>query len=244
MKYSDVLRQVNDVEKKAHAGQYGMWRRQFCRDYSRVLNQILAERHRLFLETIEAKGETITCRKGCANCCCQHIEAYLAHGIYIADYLYANEKLLHVFLKDYEHWYSIAGPVSGEIDLLQHQAAAELKKFDSWWFLVSPLLKRYFRLATPCPFLKDGACAIYSVRPGCCASHYSVNPPELCSVNNVEGSPTYDLILRESDQQKLGALAPAELFIYQMTMPVLVYRLLTEGLMPMLDELGIRNVKF
>jgi Fe-S-cluster containining protein len=243
MKFSDVMQQVKDVEKKACTGQSGRWRQQFCRNYSTVINQIIAEHHSLLLKKLEAREETISCRKGCSQCCYQHIGISLAHGIYITDYLYSNSKLQHAFLKDYANWYAVVGPVSEEIDVHQHQAAAQLKKYETWWFLVSAPLNRYFRLAMPCPFLKDGSCTIYSLRSASCAGHYSVNPPELCSANNIEGSPTYNLTLRESDCQKLVALAPQELFVYQMTMPILIYRLLTEGLMPILDELNIKSIK-
>jgi Fe-S-cluster containining protein len=91
------------------------------------------------------------------------------------------------------------------------------------------LLDDYARLGAPCPFLEDGACVIYEVRPICCASHLSISPPERCR----EGSAEQPLICEATPDaeglRELALLGEPALALHQETLPALVFRLLTEG---------------
>jgi hypothetical protein len=52
----------------------------------------------------QAKGERMTCRKGCFFCCLLHVEATIQECEVIVYYLYQNEDALKSFLKNYPRW--------------------------------------------------------------------------------------------------------------------------------------------
>jgi Fe-S-cluster containining protein len=101
---------------------------------------------------------TVSCKKGCHDCCKLLCCCTFAESILIADTLLRAEG---------DEWVKVWLP--------KLQAAA--------WAADYPEISNdsYFKKKIPCAFLKDGTCAIYDMRPGACRLHYVVTPPANCS---------------------------------------------------------------
>lgn len=52
----------------------------------------------------------------------------------------------------------------------------------------------YAQKRLPCVFLKDGACSIYSTRPGACRYYYVVTPPSQCDASNTQEVSSIDTL--------------------------------------------------
>ena len=229
----DTRRRMKKTEMEARRGSYGAWRRDFCREYGAIASRICREAYEGHKTYLDSLGTAITCRRGCAYCCSHYISISLGHGLVIADYLYAHPEALEAFLGRYEKWrHATAGA----------PALRTLEQYTTFSAVVrgtpQALLDDYAGLGVPCPFLAGGACSIYPVRPICCASHFSISPPQRCR----EGSPEQPLICEATPSpeglRRLAALGEPALWLHQETMPSLVYRMLTEGLPEIMRQLG------
>jgi Fe-S-cluster containining protein len=160
----------------------------------------------------------------------------LGHGIVVVDYLYSNDNVMRQFLSNYEQWRESAESISKEIDIRYRSAVNASQPISLMKASREPLIDRYFGLQIACPFLVKSSCAIYSIRPMCCAAHYSVNPPEWCSQTNPNNPRLYEVMPSEQYIYRLADLGPPLLSIYQVTLPILIYRLLTEGLSTILKD--------
>ncbi len=229
----DVRRRIKKTEMEACRGEYGAWRRDFCREYSAIASRICREAYEGHKSHLGSLGAAITCRQGCAFCCSHYISISLGPGLVIADYLYAHPEVLEAFLGRYEKW---RRAMEGT------PALKTLEQYTTFSVVVrgtpQALLDDYARLGVPCPFLAGDLCSIYPVRPICCASHFSISPPQYCR----EGSVSQPLICEATPSPEslceLAALGQPALWLHQETMPSLVYRVLTEGLPEIMRQLG------
>ena len=231
--------QIRLVKRKAYLGADGAQRKEFCVEYQRTLTEIWAKTHHVFFAGLVLKGEKISCKKGCAYCCFQHVLVTLGHGIVIVDYLYSNDNVMRRFLSNYEQWQESAEGISKEIDVLYRSVVNTSQPINSLEVTIAPLdplLDRYFDLQIPCPFLIRSACAIYNIRPMSCTAHYSVNPCEWCSQTDPHNPSTYEVWPASDDLHRLATLADPQLSIYEVTLPLLIYRLLTKGLSTVLND--------
>jgi hypothetical protein len=103
----DIQRQIKEIEKQAHHGGYGLWRKSFCREYLKLQKEACVEAREELLSYLDSIGQHITCRMGCAHCCSQYISISVSNGIVIVDYLYSNPRVLEKFLRNYEKWLRI-----------------------------------------------------------------------------------------------------------------------------------------
>lgn len=228
--------QIRLVKRRAYLGADGARRKKFCGEYQRTLTQIWAKTDNAFFARLALEGERISCRKGCTYCCFQHVSVTLAHGTVVVDYLYSNDNVMRRFLSNYEQWQKSAGGISIEIDVLFKSAANASQPISSAKASIDPLSGRYFNLQIPCPFLVNSACAIYNIRPMCCAAHYSVNPCEWCSQTDPHKPRVYEVMPGRDGLYRLATLADPQFSIYQVTLPILIYRLLTEGLPTVVND--------
>ena len=102
----------------------------------------------------------VSCRKGCTWCCEDNPRG--VSGVELMGVLRATD-------------------VSAR-EAAQHFEGLHQQHGDASW----TVLKRARR---PCPFLKDGACSVYAVRPMPCRSFFSITAPEACSPDS-EQEPT------------------------------------------------------
>jgi Fe-S-cluster containining protein len=234
---------IKNIKRKAYAGVKGAKRKQFCDEYKRLLPQLYSDLYNRCKDTLH-EGEQISCKKGCFYCCYQHVSVNLAHGIVIVDYLYSHDEALNHFLNNYSQWEKSVGNISEEIDA-EFSLAIQMKNPNAILKLAhSPLSLDYFDIQASCPFLSESLCSIYEVRPLNCAGHYSTSPCEWCSKNRMEEPKIMEVIPTAMDLMKLSTLPNATpyLFLLQITMPIMVYELLVEGLPAFLNKLGINNI--
>jgi hypothetical protein len=229
----DIHRRIDRVQKEAHQGAYGQWRRGYCRSYRATADEILRQIRLEQRNFAGSEGATISCLRGCAYCCSHYISVSLGHGLLITDFLYSNPAAMSAFTRSYPGWRLAAGR--------DGYALRELERYTTYSRDVrhypQELLDRYAALDVPCPFLSQKACSIYPVRPACCASHVSISPPGLCNPNSTaqplicETPPEFELL------RQLALLGEREMTMHQETLGTLVYRMLTEGLPQILKEL-------
>lgn len=127
----------------------------------RTVAEIAATRERISSEfetslrgIVAEGGPSITCRKGCNNCCHHPTTVTIAEGL-----------LIYRWLTSHGRW----SPSMRK--LAQETSDALLGLSYAVWLLS----------AQPCMFLdKDGACSIYPVRPMQCRTTFSIDVEEKC----------------------------------------------------------------
>ena len=222
------LARIKDIERKARQGDFGAWRKEFVRRYRQELGGIYKEIREGARPYFDTPGG-ITCGKGC-NTCCQHfISIPVSHAVVIADYLYASPKAMSAFLRGYERWRNAFGDNPDAAALLN---SLEYYTTSSDEVATPPqeLLSAYHTFAVPCPFLDGKSCAVYSVRPICCAAYFAVSSPALCEADSGMQATVFQITPSQANLRKLSQLADPRLSWHQEPMPELVYKLLTRGL--------------
>jgi len=222
-------RQIKKIEAKENIGSYGAWRKEFCTKYLEMLIRIRKNTYNSFVETLTSEGEMITCRKGCTYCCFEHMTVSVAHGIVIVDYLYKRKELLRQFVHNYEKWRHKGYIISDSIDRIRIQVSSSVMSIDRAMAAVGPLSARYVDINIQCPFLIDNRCFIYDVRPLPCSGHYSVSPPDWCAPDTAQEPIIHQLIPDKEDLSKIILLADPRFILYELTLPTMIYKLLTEG---------------
>ncbi len=170
----------------AYAGEVGQQRGAFCESYTRYKQGEMARLVAQLKSDIEAKGKTISCGRGCTHCCKVYVFATLQEADAIAYYLYTHDDALRHFLKSYADWKARINPIAQNLERLEKLqekilfGRESVKEREVFYADLSV----YAGLNTPCPFLEDGACTIYEVRPYTCACVVSSSPPEWCDRNN------------------------------------------------------------
>lgn len=222
-------RQIVNIEAKENIGSYGAWRREFCEKYRKLLIQTRNNSYNSLVKTLASKDEMITCRKGCTYCCFHYVAVPLAHGIVIVDYLYNRKESLKQFIHNYEKWHHKGYDISDIIDHTRYQAFSSSMPINDIIETTRPLSIRYLDMDIPCPFLTNNACLIYTVRPLPCSGQYSVSPPDRCAPATAEKAFIHQLIPDDEDLIRILQLAGPNLMLYELTLPIMIYKLLTKG---------------
>jgi Fe-S-cluster containining protein len=124
---------------------------------------------------VEAKGESVSCRKGCSACCrAQPVpvtppEAYALLRLVEALPEPRRAEVRGRFADRVARLREagLLGP------LLRHEPTADAAA-------ARAVAERYFRLGLVCPFLEGDACGIYAERPFVCRQYLVTSPAELC----------------------------------------------------------------
>jgi Fe-S-cluster containining protein len=158
----------------------GKNRSEFYANYLRQKQAVFSRLEREAFDQSQRDHETISCRKGCAHCCCVYIEATRKECEAIVYYLYQNEEVLISLLKRYPDWRNKTrqlGDLSTKtLGLVRTQEQNE----EVYRNLTDALL--FYKLQNiPCPFLNESSCSIHYARPFTCAAHFVTTPPEWCS---------------------------------------------------------------
>jgi Fe-S-cluster containining protein len=113
---------------------------------------------------LAGKNSGFTCGPGCSHCCRLPVEATYPEGALAAGYI--RENLAHELgairlrLESWARWSR-----AGIVDMLADGMAP---------------VRAYLYHGPGCPFLADGLCAIYPVRPAGCRVHNSTKDPSEC----------------------------------------------------------------
>lgn len=220
---------VTTTEDRENEGSYGSWRREFCRRYATLLDTTRKNTSRSLRAAVSAEGRQISCRKGCTFCCYHYVSVSLAQGMVIVAHLYRSKDLLQQFLDRYEEWSEQAEVIAEEIDGIRNRALASSAPIASVINDTRPLSTRYFAANIRCPFLVDGLCSIYPVRPLACSGHHAVSPPEWCAPDSQQKPEIRRMMPDDRDLLAMIRVADPWLTLFELALPTMVYRLLTEG---------------
>lgn len=132
------------------------------------------------LDAAAKRGSPASCLAGCDACCRQLITISPVEAHAIAEFVDASPALAARTDAALEKWRS---EVAWRLDLsdsIQHFRDAD-------GYVSGPeggrLEANYWSAGIPCPFLDDGRCSIYEVRPFNCREHYVLSDPLLCQVS-------------------------------------------------------------
>lgn len=220
---------VTTTEDRENEGSYGSWRREFCRKYAALVDATRDNTSRSLQASVSAEGRQISCLKGCTFCCHHYVSVSLAQGMVIVAHLYRRNDLLKQFLDRYEEWRGKAGVIAEEIDDIRNRALASSTPIARVIKDTRPLSTRYFEANIRCPFLVDGLCSIYPVRPLACSGHHSVSPPEWCAPDSQQKPEIRRMMPDDRDLLGMIRVADPWLTLFELALPTMIYRLLTEG---------------
>jgi Fe-S-cluster containining protein len=223
------------LSSTAYAGEAGKLRQDFCIDYFNQKKRSLQRIDDEITKQINSRGETVTCRKSCPECCAAYIEANIQECEAITFYLYEHPAILGSFLTRYNKWRSRMRQISrtfATCEVILHQDPQLNLSCDDQVVLLETL-KKYHGQNIPCSFLEEGDCSIHEVRPYVCANHLVTTPETWCRAENWCDR-------NATNHPKIYMTAIDELYetrFYQSNlekpvigfMPAMVYRILTEG---------------
>jgi Fe-S-cluster containining protein len=215
----------------AYQGDIGRQREAFCNDYAAFKTAKMRGIENTLKQEIASTGVPVSCSRGCTHCCSQFVVASLQECECITWYLYHHDKALEHFIQSFDDWrdrilkiescYSKINNLGEKIN--QGQATDEDRR------LFDEESREYAGHDIPCPFLVEGACSIYEVRPYVCANYFSISEPDWCRPSH-PGT-------REAIHLKIGLKLGNEMPYFARPegnriispMPFLVYRILEEG---------------
>lgn len=218
-------------QKIAYTGKVGRKRKEFCLRYLRHKRNVLEAMQEEQKRQVATLGKTISCHRGCSFCCYEFIGASLGECEAIVYFLYQNEEILTQFVKAFPIWVEKIQPHK---DILGRFASAYKYTLDNNLSDESQRLfekeaESYNNLQIPCPFLVDGACSIYEIRPWVCASIFSTAPSDWCDPKDVHDSSLcrtdFPISIELPFYDEKGSITVPDASI----MPDTVYRILAGG---------------
>jgi len=128
------------------------------------------------LEEAKKRGESVSCREGCAACCRQLVTASVPEACALLD---AIEALPDKERQGAEERFADTERRLQEAGLLEPVESINEPSLDgeSHYHLAS----RVYRLGASCPLLESGRCVAYAERPVACREYYVTSPAEACS---------------------------------------------------------------
>jgi len=222
---------IHENQLSAYLGEIGNRRAEFCRTYTTYKRTALADIVAGINREAQAKGKTIYCHKGCTVCCHVYVVASLQECEAIVHYLYQQEAVMRHFVDAFRSWRRCIEVIRDsffDIGHLQQKRLSHIDTKDDDKAFSAALLK-YTKQNIPCPFLKDGACLIYEVRPYACAGLVSTTPSSWCTASH----PSHKKIVLLRADVNLDSDPPyfanpvSEVFLTNM--PALVYEIIRYG---------------
>jgi Fe-S-cluster containining protein len=147
------------------------------------------------------RGETVSCRMGCAACCRQPVPISEIEIYYFAELVEAlpeprRTEVKERFSNAIEHFKSIGW--FDRIREVEEMTLTESKQTVT--DAINDLGMEYFREGVPCPFLdvEAGACTIHETRPVACREYLVTSPAANCSQPSAESIRKVELVMQPS----------------------------------------------
>lgn len=171
-----------------YAGRVGRERRAWCERYITWKTALLDGVKRGQEQAEIRLGRKITCLRGCWSCCTHYIVASLQECEAIVYWLSQHPEIRDGFIERYAAWRARLRKDEAVFQDANQALAGHLSNPDD------PARrgdfyqkgKIYRNLDVQCPFLADGECSIYPVRPLTCAKHVVASPPAWCAHGSTE----------------------------------------------------------
>jgi Fe-S-cluster containining protein len=223
---------VNLNRNTAYKGRIGHLRESFCIDFIRKKTEAFKEIYKNQKDIVG--NEPITCRKGCSNCCTLCVGCSIQEGESIVYHLYQNKDKLDNFLKKYPIWRNRLKRHENLFNKELPNSAINTSIAGGLLFKIIDDFAEYEYscLGIPCPFLNDGVCSIYDVRPFVCAGLITTTPSEYCNPLSKKKAKAYqisnDFLLK--DQATYSFYGRNLKSPVWSIMPIMVYNILEYGL--------------
>jgi Fe-S-cluster containining protein len=216
----------------AYLGDIGRRREAFCRSYIAAKKEVIRGIEVSLSRDAANLKETITCSKGCGECCSQYyVAASLQECEAIVYWLYQHRDVLLHFLRGFKVWQegasSVLGPFQTINKLYGKKILGQVSEEEERLFRQA--MDVYERRHISCPFLKEGACSVYEVRPYVCAGVVSVSPPAWCLVSHADHNRMRYLKNEMRFEQDMPYFVKMRTPVFFGSMPLLVNNILTEG---------------
>jgi Fe-S-cluster containining protein len=123
---------------------------------------------------LAAVGKPVSCKVGCTHCCHQLIALNIFEAEALTTWFRTLPEPRQQQLVERFHQALLKLSAAGLIDRMVNEE----------WFVESNTARQlavdYLYKRVPCPFLEEGACSIYSMRPLICREYMVTSPPENC----------------------------------------------------------------
>jgi len=223
----------------AYKGSIGQLREDFCRYYIEHQQAVFKTFKEDLIDQANNNKETITCQPGCCYCCYQFFLASLQECEAIVYYLYQNDTALTGFLEAYPLWRAKVREIEAtftRIQQLANEVANNPKPATREAY--AEATNAYLRQDIKCPFLNDGLCSIYEVRPFACASIAATTAGEWCSPLSINKPKVYS-------SRNISVQIPyfrKTRHILLFPMPLAVYEILNYGFTWLAKLPGLENL--
>ncbi len=171
--------EFKQIELLAYQGDLGRLRERFCIEYIAHKQKLIPLIEESLSREAMLNSEEISCSKGCDVCCSSYIVASLQECEAIVYWLYHHPEKLSSFIKKYRSWREQIAVIEPVFRIIKDAGES-----GSSPIAMAPYLNQYRQAKIPCPFLDEGACSIYEVRPWACAGIVSVSPREWCDASH------------------------------------------------------------
>lgn len=161
----------------AYKGKVGKKREDFCKRYVEHKKKVIKNIVENLTNMVTARGETITCNKGCYYCCSQYIGGTIQEAEVIVYYLYNHNASFNHFVREYPKWRARVRENEAVFTEVRNafqeylSSGGQIKARQRFLAETEVYLKQNIL----CPFLNNNECSIYEVRPWCCASVVAID---------------------------------------------------------------------
>ena len=133
-------------------------------------------------EYIRSQGINIPCRKNCMTCCNYLVSISASEALYFKQEIFDKPKILHnSMMRKY---------LNSANRIIKHRPPKHSLVSSSGLLAgpskIKPLADWYASLKISCPFLSNGRCAIYRLRPFVCREHFVIGSVADCRKNSFE----------------------------------------------------------
>jgi hypothetical protein len=245
---------LNEVHKPDHIGMnraiaykgaIGRAREGFCQSYASLKKTWLADIENKLRQELAAQDKAISCKPGCIHCCKFFTAASLQECECIVHHLYQHEETLQHFLKSFEVWKDRVlknERCFQKINVLHQKITAGTATEDERK-LFSEACADYVRADIACPFIKEGACAIYEVRPYVCAGVVAATPGEWCAPGHPRHAEARNYKITIGSVSDMPYFIPLKTGQVDSSMPMMVYNILWGGYSALATIPGLEKLK-
>lgn len=229
----------------AYKGTVGRARQGFCESYTALKKTWLAEIENKTRQDLAAQQKSVSCGKGCIHCCKLFVVASLQECEAIVYHLYRHQDVLDHFLHSYENWRDRIQRNQRCFQTINdlHQQITAGKGTEESKKRFSDACAVYARADITCPFILEGACSIYEVRPYVCAGVVATTPREWCAFDHPSHAEAvfYKVSVKTAGDMPYFALPKTGEIIS--SMPCMVHDILRGGYSTLSAIPGLSNLR-
>jgi hypothetical protein len=229
----------------AYKGGIGRLRERFCIHYVEHKKRAIELIEKSLREEAAANNESITCSKGCHECCFLYVIASLQECEAIVYWLYQRRDILLDFLRNYQLWGESVMKIEDVFNTIVELSdqVRQLPEGDEAQLRFKSAIHQYRLQKIPCPFLAGDSCFIYEVRPWGCAGLISTSPREWCDPSHPNSAEVKCYKAENYYSAELPFYLSTKVDINLGCMPQMVCRILEGGYGGMSQIPGLENLQ-